>query len=79
MDPKTVQKILDIQACAKQDPHTQPLLAEYEEAGANLMELLPGMSDFQRSAVMDYIGVFGALHLRLLELALTDKPPETEK
>lgn len=70
MDRKLVQKMLDVQSRARQDVGTQPLLEEYEAAGARLLALLPGMSVQQRDAVMDYIGVFGALQLKLLELAL---------
>ena len=79
MDRKLVNKILDVQSWAKQDPETKELLSEYESAGMRLMGLLPGMSDLQRDAVMDYLGVFGALQLRLLELALIGEERTTEK
>ena len=79
MDRKLVNKILDVQSWAKQDPETKELLSEYERAGMRLMGLLPGMSALQRDAVMDYLGVFGALQLRLLELALMGEERTTEK
>lgn len=79
MDRTLVNKILDVQSWAKQDPETIALLSEYESAGMRLMGLLPGMSHLQREAVIDYLGVFGALQLRLLELALTGEERTTEK
>ena len=79
MDRKLVNKILDVQSWAKQDPETKELLSEYESAGMRLIGLLPGMSDLQRDAVIDYLGVFGALQLRLLELALIGEERTTEK
>ena len=79
MDRKLVDKILEVQSRAKQDPETKALLTEYEYTGTRLMALLPGMSDLQRDAVMDYIGVFGALQFRLLELALAGEEGTTEK
>ena len=65
MDRKLVDKILEVQSRVKQDPEAK--------------ELLPGMSDLERDAVMDYIGVFGALQFRLLEFALAGKERTTEK
>ena len=79
MDRKLVDKILEVQSRAKQDPETKALLMEYEDTGTRLMALLSGMSDLQRDAVMDYIGVYGALQFRLLELALAGEEGTTEK
>lgn len=72
MDQTVAPKILALQALAKEDPEYQALVGEYMTHSQRLVDILPTLTTVQRDAVVDYFGVTGAMHLRLLELALQE-------
>lgn len=69
MDANTAKIIQRIQNLALQDPRYHLLEKEYRQSNARLLQLLQSMTCSQQEAVFDYIGVYSAMHLRMLELA----------
>ena len=70
MDQAVGRMIIELQKRALEDERYQCLLDEYESASGRLIEALAQMTPGQQNAVTEYFGVFGAMHLRMLELAL---------
>ena len=69
IDPEVVQKMLDAQDIAREDAHYQLLLDEHEIMKKKFDGAMNTMTKAQQDAVMDYLGIAFAMHLRLLELA----------
>ena len=70
MDLQTAKKIMHILETAQRDPHYQHLYREYEAVNGKLLAQMDTMSDAQRSAVLDYIGLCAEIHMTQLVLAL---------
>ena len=70
MDQVTGHKIIQIQKAALEDEFYKELLAEYEPISHRFVQALQEMSPEHRAALEDYFGVTGAMHLRLLEMAI---------
>lgn len=70
MNMECVMKILDIQQAAREDPAYQELLAEYEPIHRRFLQLLEDTDPQTREILMDYLGITGAMHLRLMALAV---------
>ena len=62
------QWYLALQDKAKQDPVFGQLMSEYRMRDAALLKILPALTEEQRDAIVNYIGVFISAHCRLLEL-----------
>ncbi len=69
MDPKMLQKMLEVQAAAQQDAHYANLLKELEPVQDRFNAVLLSLSPAQQRNVTDYLGITLAMHLRLLEIA----------
>lgn len=69
MNPEVVKQILAIQETALYDERYNALLDEHEILNQRFLAALPTMSQEQQDAVMDYLGLVFAMHLRLLEIA----------
>ena len=70
MNQETGKKIIQIQKAALEDKFYQELLAEYEPISQRFVRAMEEMAPEHRSALEDYFGVTGAMHLRLLEMAI---------
>ncbi len=73
MDPIAVEKMLDAQDAARADPYYCLLLDEHDILEKQFNKALSTMTKAQHDAVMDYLGVAFAMHLRLLELACSQR------
>ena len=69
MEREIAERIFAVQGMAKDDPFYKKLLAEHQILNDRFLEILPTLSDVQRDAVMDYLGLAFAMNLRLLELS----------
>lgn len=69
MEKKIAEKILVVQDMALEDARYKELLCEHEITNRRFVEILPTLSKEQQDAVMDYVGLAFAMHLRLLELS----------
>lgn len=69
MKPEIVRKIMDVQEAALGDAEYAALLEEHEMRNRRFLEALGEMSGEHRDAVMDYVGLFAVMHLRLLEIS----------
>ena len=70
MNQDTGRKIIEIQQAALEDEFYKALLQEYEPISRKFIRVLGEMAPEHREALEDYFGVTGAMHLRLLELAI---------
>lgn len=70
MDRQLTKKILNLQETALSDPEFGNLHQEYAIRNATLLDTLDTMTQIQRNAVLDYIGLGVQMHLQLVELAL---------
>lgn len=70
MNQETGKKLIEIQNMAREDGFYKELLAEYGPISQRFAEVLREMSPDHRTALEDYFGITGAMHLRLLELAV---------
>lgn len=69
MDTNTTKTILIIQDLALKDSRYHLLEKEYRQYNSQLLQLLQTLTCSQQETVFDYIGVYSAMHLRMLELA----------
>ena len=70
MNQVTGAKIIEIQKAALTDSFYQELLEEYEPINQRFAQVLRELSPEHRAALEDYFGITGAMHLRLLEMAV---------
>ena len=70
MDQITGRKIIQIQKAALEDEFYRELLAEYEPISRQFVRAVEEMSPEHRAALEDYFGITGAMHLRMLEMAV---------
>ncbi len=70
MDQITGNKIIQLQKAALDDEFYKELLAEYETISQRFVRAMDEMSPEHRTALEDYFGITGAMHLRLLEMAI---------
>ena len=70
MNQVTGAKIIEIQKAALADPFYQELLEEYQPISQRFAQILRELSPEHRAALEDYFGITGAMHLRLLEMAV---------
>ena len=73
MDAKVTERLLDFQKRTQVDTDCQRLFREFETVDALLLDQMSSMTESQRSAVLDYIGLCGEIQRKLLVLALEDK------
>ena len=71
MDPRTAKKLMHILETAQRDPHHQYLYKEFEAVNRKLLAQMETMTEAQRSAVLDYIGLCAEMRMTQLVLALT--------
>ena len=69
MEQIVTERFITVNERARQDSDYQQLLAEYRVRERQLMEALETMNENQRDAVLDYLGLAGEMHRKLLELA----------
>lgn len=69
MTTGVAKKILAVQDAARGDAYYNRLMDEYAVLDQRFLNILPTLTGEQRDAVMDYMGLFIAMHLRMLELA----------
>lgn len=69
MDNTTLDKELHIFDLARHDWQYQQLLKEYHALDEQMMFILARIDDVDAAKIMDYIGVLGAMHSRMLEVA----------
>ena len=72
MDKTAGLRIIALQAIAREDEYFKELIDEYETAGDRVINILQSLSDYQKDALVDFFGIAIAMHLRMLELALSD-------
>lgn len=72
MDKAIMHKILDIQDTFRKDPEYQHLVEENQMRNARFLEIEKTLTQKQRDAVFDYIGLLIEIHLRTLEYALKE-------
>ena len=70
MNQVTGTKIIQIQKAALEDPFYKKLLAEYEPISRRFIQAIQEMAPEHREALEDYFGITGAMHLRLMEMAI---------
>lgn len=70
MNQDTGRMIIQIQQASLDDEFYKELLAEYEPISQRFAEAVRAMDPAHREALEDYFGITGAMHLRLLELAI---------
>lgn len=70
MNQVTGAKIIAIQKAALTDSFYQELLEEYQPISQRFAQVLRELSPEHRAALEDYCGITGAMHLRLLEMAV---------
>ena len=70
MDQITGNKIIQLQKAALEDEFYKELLAEYEPISQRFVQAMEEMAPEHRTALEDYFGITGAMHLRLLEMAI---------
>ena len=75
MNQATGKRIIEIQNAALEDDFYKELLAEYEPISQRFAQVLRKLSPEHRAALEDYFGVTGAMHLRLMELAVERSVP----
>ena len=69
MDQKIVGRLSAVYEQARQDVEYRQLLDEYRVRERQLMEALETMNENQRDAVLDYLGLAGEMHRKLLAFA----------
>ena len=69
MDQTTTARLVAIYEQARKDEAYRQLLEEYRVLEQRLFTQLETMDAQQRGAVLDYLGLAGEMHRKLLELA----------
>lgn len=69
MNQEAAKRIVAVQDAALVDEEYQNLLVEHEVLSPRFLRALEEMEPRHRDAVMDYMGLGIAMHLRLLEMA----------
>ena len=69
MDQNITERLLTLYEQAGQDGEYRQLLEQYRVLEQRLLTQLETMDAQQRSAVLDYLGLAGEMHRKLLELA----------
>ena len=69
MDQTMTERLVDVYEQAGKDVEYRQLLEEYRVREQQLLEQLEVMNASQRDAVLDYLGLTGEMHRKLLELA----------
>ena len=69
MDQTMTERLVDVYEQAGKDVEYRQLLEEYRVREQQLLEQLEVMNASQRDAVLDYLGLAGEMHRKLLELA----------
>ena len=69
MNQEAAKRIVAVQDAALVDEEYQNLLEEHEVLSPRFLRALEEMEPRHRDAVMDYMGLGIAMHLRLLEMA----------
>lgn len=69
MDQTAGRKMMEIQQQAAEQPAYQLLLEEYRQLDARFLQVRETMTEDQRCAVDDYMGLCWEMHRYLLELA----------
>ena len=70
MNQDTGRTIIEIQRAALEDEFYKELLAEYEPISRRFIQAIQEMAPEHREALEDYFGITGAMHLRLMEMAI---------
>lgn len=69
MKKETLNRMLRMQEITKKDDLYQQMLSDFKETDPKLLALLEEVSQEQKHIILDYLGTFGAMHLRMVELA----------
>ena len=70
MNQETAIKILDIQDRIQSEAQYRRLMEEHEYTGERFSRLLPTLTQEEQDIILKYLGVFNAIYLKTLELAL---------
>lgn len=69
MDSDITKRFISVEELARQDNDYRLLLEEYRLRNTQLLSQLETMNDRQRDAVLDYLGLAGEMHRKMLEFA----------
>ena len=73
MDQTIAQRLFAAYEQAGQDPEYQQLLTEHRKLEQRLLAQLDTMDAQQRDAVLDYLGLAGEMHRKLLEFSCKER------
>ena len=73
MDQKIVGRLSTVYEQARQDVEYRKLLEEYRVREAQLFAGLEAMGEQQCSIVLDYLGLIGEMHRKLLEFSCKER------
>ena len=68
MNQETSNRLLSIQERAMVDETYMELMREHEERNGRFLATMESLSEEQRAAIYDYLGVLVQMHHRMLEL-----------
>ena len=75
MDQQIARKLMAVLEASRCDPGFLQLCQEYDAVNRQLLSQMDAMTESQRSAVLNYIGLCEEMHMKQLPLALDHADP----